>query len=97
MYGCSVSLFRREVDRIGIDLTLIDNISTDSVKAAIRPNTRMVYLEPCTNPLANLVDIKQVINTAREVNKNILVCFDNTFLTPWILVMISTLCTRTHY
>ncbi len=91
MFGCSVSLFRREVDRIGIELTLIDSLGADAVRAAIRPNTRMVYLEPCTNPLANLTDIKQVIDHVREVNKDILVCFDNTFLTPWILVWITEL------
>jgi cystathionine gamma-synthase len=64
--------------RFGIEHDLIDQTDTGAVKAAIRPETRVIWIETPTNPLLNVVDISAVTEIAGEA----LVVVDNTFATP---------------
>lgn len=65
----------------GLTTTYVDLNDLDAVAAAIRPNTKMIWLESPTNPLLHLVDIKPLCDLARE--RGILTCIDNTFCSPW--------------
>ncbi len=88
MYGGTLSLFRSEAARANIELTLLEpgGVSPKSVVAAMKDSTKMVYLEPCTNPTVSLVDVAEAVRAVKSVREDVVVCFDNTFLTPWILV-----------
>lgn len=65
----------------GLTTTYVDLNDLDAVAAAIKPETRLIWIESPTNPLLHLVDIKAVCDLAR--NRGILTCIDNTFCSPW--------------
>ena len=54
--------------------------------SAIRPNTRLIWIETPTNPTLKLVDIKAVADIAHKANKDILVAVDNTFESAYFQV-----------
>ncbi len=83
LYGGSFRLFERVRRRsAALDFTFADLSQPEAAAAAIRPNTKMIWIETPTNPLLRLVDIAAVAETARK--RGILVVVDNTFATPWI-------------
>ena len=83
LYGGSFRLFERVRRRsANLDFTFVDLSDPDAAAAAIRPKTRMIWIETPTNPLLKLVDIATVVAAAR--GRGILVVVDNTFATPWI-------------
>ncbi|MDF0733126.1 aminotransferase class I/II-fold pyridoxal phosphate-dependent enzyme [Pseudomonas entomophila] len=65
----------------GLTTTYVDLNDLDAVAAAIRPDTKMIWIESPTNPLLHLVDIKPLCDLARS--RGILTCIDNTFCSPW--------------
>lgn len=83
LYGGTYRLFER-VRRAsaGLDFTFVDLTKPESLKSAIKKNTRMVWVETPSNPLLKLVDLEAVAAIARK-HKLISVA-DNTFATPWI-------------
>jgi len=83
LYGGSFRLFERVRRRsAGLDFTFTDLSDPKAAAAAIRPETRMLWIETPTNPLLRLVDIAAVAGAAH--GRGILVVVDNTFATPWI-------------
>ena len=83
LYGGSFRLFERVRRRsAALDFTFADLSQPEVAAAAIRPDTKMIWIETPTNPLLRLVDIAAVAETARK--RGILVVVDNTFATPWI-------------
>jgi cystathionine gamma-lyase len=83
LYGGSFRLFERVRRRsAGLDFTFVDLSEPKAAAAAIRPGTRMIWVETPTNPLLKLVDIAAVAEAAR--GRGIFVVVDNTFATPWI-------------
>ncbi len=83
LYGGSFRLFERVRRRsANLDFTFVDLSDPKAAAAAIRPNTRMIWIETPTNPLLRLVDIAAVAEIARA--RKILLVVDNTFATPWI-------------
>jgi cystathionine gamma-lyase len=83
LYGGSFRLFERVRRRsAALEFTFADLSDPKAAAAAIRPNTRMIWVETPTNPLLKLVDIAAVAAAAR--GRGILVVVDNTFATPWI-------------
>jgi O-acetylhomoserine/O-acetylserine sulfhydrylase-like pyridoxal-dependent enzyme len=58
------------------------------VAAAIRPNTRMVWIETPTNPTLKLVDIQAVADIAHNARKDMIVCVDNTFESAYFQVCV---------
>jgi O-succinylhomoserine sulfhydrylase len=66
--------------RYGVETTFVDASDTAAWKAAIRPNTRVVFIESPANPLLEITDIAAVAAMAREVGAKVLV--DNVFATP---------------
>jgi cystathionine gamma-lyase len=83
LYGGSFRLFERVRRRsANLDFTFADLSDPNAAAAAIKPQTRMIWIETPTNPLLKLVDIAAVVAAAR--GRGILVVVDNTFGTPWI-------------
>ncbi len=82
LYGGTRRLFERVRRRsMGIDVTYVDLSDASRLEAAIRPNTRLVWLETPTNPLLKLVDLERVAAIARK--RGILAAADNTFASPY--------------
>jgi cystathionine gamma-synthase len=81
-YGGSFRL----IDKIGVPwgltYTAVPISDVDAVRAAVRPNTRMIWAETPTNPLLNIADIYGLAEVAREANAKLLV--DNTFASPYL-------------
>ncbi len=83
LYGGTFRLFERVRKRsAGLSFSFLDMTDVEAVRAAIRPETRMLWVETPSNPLLNLVDLAGVAAIARE-HQLISVC-DNTFASPWI-------------
>jgi cystathionine gamma-lyase len=78
---------RRLFDRVrrhsaGIETTYTDLSDPRALVAAIRPNTRLVWIETPTNPTLKVIDLEQIAEIAKA--KKILSACDNTFASPWI-------------
>ena len=83
IYGNSHSLIGDYLTDFGVEADFIDLSDLEQLKAAIRPNTKMVYLESPGNPLCNICDIEAICTIAHGANKEIRVVCDNTFATPY--------------
>jgi cystathionine gamma-lyase len=83
LYGGTYRILERVRKRsAGLEASFVDLSQPDSLEKAIRPNTRMVWVESPTNPLLKLVDLEAVAALAR---KRGLVCVcDNTFASPYV-------------
>ena len=82
LYGGSYRLFENVRKRsAGHDVSFVDLTQPTALEAAIRPNTRLVWVETPTNPLLKIVDLSAVAAVARK-HRLISVC-DNTFATPF--------------
>jgi cystathionine gamma-lyase len=83
LYGGSYRLIERIRKRsAGLAVSFVDLSVPTAFEAAIRPNTRMVWMESPTNPMLNVIDIAAVAALARK--RGILSVCDNTFATPFI-------------
>ncbi|MGL6166672.1 MAG: methionine gamma-lyase [Fusobacteriaceae bacterium] len=82
LYGCTFALMSHGLTRFGIEVQFIDTSDLEAVKKAMKPNTRVIYLETPANPNLKIVDVKKVSQIA-HTNKNTLVVVDNTFATPY--------------
>jgi cystathionine beta-lyase/cystathionine gamma-synthase len=80
LYGGTVRLFNQIVRRFGVEFSYVD-ASPEAFEAAVRPNTRLLYLETPTNPLLQIVDLRACCRWARR--HKLAVAVDNTFLTPY--------------
>jgi cystathionine gamma-lyase len=82
LYGGSGRLFEKVRTRsAGLKFTLLDMRDLDSVRAAIRPETRMIWLETPSNPLLQLIDLEAVAAIAKE--NDLIAVVDNTFASPY--------------
>ena len=82
LYGGSFRLFERVRKRsMGLQISFIDMSDPQAVRAALRPNTKMVWVETPSNPLLKLIDLAAVAKIAREAN--LIAVADNTFASPW--------------
>ena len=81
MYGGTFRLFDKVLRHNGLDFTYTNLTDAENFKKALKPNTKMVWLETPTNPTLKLVDIRKISKMAHE--KNILVVVDNTFMSPY--------------
>jgi cystathionine gamma-synthase len=81
-YGGTHRLFDKVLQRWGLAHTPVALSDLDAVRAAIRPETRMVWVETPTNPLLGIADIAALANLAHEAGA--LLAVDNTFATPYL-------------
>jgi cystathionine gamma-lyase len=83
LYGGTYRLFENVRKRsAGLDFSFVDLTDADALEAAIRPETRMIWVETPTNPLLKLVDLKMIAGIARR--HGVISVADNTFASPWI-------------
>jgi cystathionine gamma-lyase len=81
LYGGSYRLFERVRRRsAGLDFTFVDLADLDAVKAAVKPNTRMIWAETPTNPMLKLVDLDRLGAFAKK--RGLILVVDNTFCSP---------------
>lgn len=80
LFGTTNVVFDRYLRKFGIETTLVDMADLDAWRAAIRPDTRMLFLETPSNPRAELGDIAALADIAREAGAWLVV--DNCFCTP---------------
>src|SRR5438046_474117 len=82
LYGGSYRVFERVMRRYNVDTTYVSAGDIAAYERAIRPNTKMIWLETPTNPLLRLIDIQAVAEIAHR--HNLLVVVDNTFASPYL-------------
>jgi cystathionine beta-lyase/cystathionine gamma-synthase len=83
LYGGTRRLFERVRRRsAGHDFTYLPALEVASIEAALKPNTRMIWVESPSNPLLKLTDLEAVAAFARQ--RGVLTVADNTFASPWI-------------
>jgi cystathionine gamma-lyase len=81
LYGGSYRIFERVMRRYNVETSYVPASSLTAYEKAIRPNTKMMWLETPTNPLLRLVDIQAIAEIAHR--RNLLVVVDNTFASPY--------------
>jgi cystathionine gamma-lyase len=80
LYGGTFRIFEKVMRQLGIDFTYVDPVRPEHFADAIRPQTKLVWVETPTNPLLKLCDVAAVAELCRR--RDVLLAVDNTFLTP---------------
>jgi O-succinylhomoserine sulfhydrylase len=80
IFGSTHTVITKILPRYGIDFTYVSATDPSSWEAAIRPNTKMIYLETPTNPGLDLIDLEIVGRLAKK--HGLIYCVDNCFATP---------------
>jgi len=83
VYGGTYRLFQKVMHDFGLEFTFLRMDSRKKIEEAIKPNTKMLWLETPSNPLLNIVDIEMAVAIARK--HNLMTVMDNTFATPYLL------------
>jgi len=84
LYGGTVNFIHKEFTRFGIEYSFTEGLSKQDFEAALKPNTKMVYVETPSNPLLKITDL-QMIGEFAKVN-GLVSLIDNTFASPIIQV-----------
>lgn len=82
VYGGTFRYTTKVLAKYGVDVEFVDMTDPANVEQAIRPTTRLVYMESPTNPLLKLVDIERITQIAQS--KGVPTCVDNTFASPYL-------------
>ncbi|MEG1572035.1 MAG: PLP-dependent aspartate aminotransferase family protein [Bacteroidales bacterium] len=82
VYGPSRVLLEQQLSRFGVESTFVDTSKIEDVKAAIRPNTKLIYVETPANPTMDIADISAIAALAHE--HKCLFAVDNTFCSPYL-------------
>ena len=83
LYGCTFSFLEHGMQRYGVDVSFIDTSNLDEVRAAIRPETSLIYIETPANPTLKIEDIAGICEIAHSDGRSITVMCDNTFASPY--------------
>ena len=84
LYGGSYRLLEKVYKQLGIHSKYVDMSDVESITKHITDKTKLIWIETPTNPMLNLIDIKKISAKAKALRKNILVCVDNTFASPYL-------------
>lgn len=84
VYGGTFRLFDKVLSRFGLEFTFLDTTDPESVAEAIRPSTRLVWLESPTNPYLRVTDLRAVAEMVQSHPAGPLLAVDNTFATPYL-------------
>jgi len=79
-YGGTYRLFERVLRKYGLDFTYVDTSNNEAIAAAIRPETKMLFVETPTNPVLRLTDLTAACEIAHA--RGVFVVVDNTFASP---------------
>ncbi len=80
VFGTTVNLFAKYLAKFGVEVSFVPLLALDDWRAAIRPNTAMLFLETPSNPLCEVADLAAMAELARANNSLLVV--DNCFCTP---------------
>jgi methionine-gamma-lyase len=80
VYGPSRVLMEKDISRFGVEYTYLDTSNLDAVAKAIRPNTKMIFVETPANPTITITDIRGVADIAHKIGA--ILAVDNTFMSP---------------
>jgi len=84
VYGGTFRLFERVFRPYGLDFSYVNTTDLEQVKASLRPNTRLIWLETPSNPLLRVSDIAELAGIAHAHSPSLLLAVDNTFATPYL-------------
>ncbi|MGJ7625292.1 O-succinylhomoserine sulfhydrylase [Acinetobacter baumannii] len=80
VFGSIVALFEKYIAKFGVDITFVDLRDLDAWKNAVRPETKLLFVESPSNPLAEIADIQALADIAHA--NGALLAVDNSFCTP---------------
>lgn len=82
VYGPARGVMENHFSRFGVQATYINTTDINTIEKAIKPNTKVLYIETPANPTMEITDLKACAKLAKE--KNILLVVDNTFCSPYL-------------
>ena len=80
VFGSTVSLFEKYVAKFGVTVDFVDLTDLDAWKNAVKPETKLLFVESPSNPLAEVADIQALADIAHA--NGALLAIDNSFCTP---------------
>lgn len=80
LYGRTLRLMTQDLPKFGIETSLADPTDVGAMRAAVRPNTKMIVVEVVSNPTIRVADMPEIVALAKEIGALLVV--DNTFTTP---------------
>lgn len=80
VYGPSRVVMEKHWSRFGVESTYVNSANVDNIEAAIRPNTKLLFLETPANPTMEITDLEACVKLAKK--HNLIVVVDNTFCSP---------------
>ncbi|WP_433175068.1 trans-sulfuration enzyme family protein [Actinoallomurus sp. CA-150999] len=80
LYGATIAMLDDLAERWGVEVTYVSGSDPEEVRAALRPNTRLLYLETIANPTTQVVDLPALFAVAKDAG--VLSVVDNTFASP---------------
>lgn len=83
LYGCTFAFLNHGLSRFAVEVDFVDTTDSENVRKAMKPNTKLVYLESPANPNMDICDIEAISRIAHEV-EGCMVVVDNTYCTPYI-------------
>ncbi len=83
VYGGVTRLYDQILKRFGVEISYVDTSNPENIAEAIRPNTKLLWLETPTNPLLKITDLEIAAQIAKE--HGLLSAVDSTFATPYLL------------
>jgi cystathionine gamma-lyase len=84
VYGGTNRFFRKILSQYNIGATFVDATNPENVQKAMKENTKVVWVESCTNPTLQIMDIKAIAEIVHK-QKDVILVVDNTFMTPYFL------------
>jgi len=82
VYGPTRGIMENLYPKLGVEFDYVDATDIKNIEKAIKPNTKLLYLETPANPTIGITDLKAAVELAHK--HNIIVCVDNTFCSPYI-------------
>jgi len=82
VYGPARGVLEQDFSRFGVEASFVNTSDLDAILAAIRPNTKVLYVETPSNPTMELTDIRACAEIAKK--HNLVLVVDNTFSTPYL-------------
>jgi len=82
LYGCTYALLSHGLTKFGVEVDFVDATCVDTIRAAIRSNTKLIFLETPSNPNLEICDIEAISELAHQHGVQVMV--DNTFCTPYL-------------
>ena len=83
LYGCTYAFLSHGITKFGVEVSFVDTSNPENVRAAMKKNTKIVYLETPANPNMNISDIEAISKIAHET-EDCIVVVDNTYCTPYL-------------